>query len=124
MTPGDEPRCPGCYDSFSGPWCDNCDRWPCTCVTAATPDERSRLLRAGHVGMLDGSSFRGNADPADSLDALRAALEAAERVKAAAIENGGRLTPGAILDTQAVITGIKSALRTGQRSPAGGSDDA
>ena len=27
--------CAGCYDSFSGPWCDNCDQWPCTC----TPDE-------------------------------------------------------------------------------------
>jgi hypothetical protein len=26
-------RCPACYDSFSGPWCDNCDRWPCTCVS-------------------------------------------------------------------------------------------
>jgi hypothetical protein len=25
-------RCSGCYDSFSGPWCDNCDTWPCTCV--------------------------------------------------------------------------------------------
>lgn len=28
-----EKRCSGCYDSFSGPWCDNCDQWPCTCVT-------------------------------------------------------------------------------------------
>lgn len=25
-------RCTGCYDSFSGPWCDNCDQWPCVCV--------------------------------------------------------------------------------------------
>lgn len=25
-------RCSGCYDSFSGPWCDNCDQWPCTCL--------------------------------------------------------------------------------------------
>lgn len=25
-------RCSGCYDSFSGPWCDNCDTWPCRCV--------------------------------------------------------------------------------------------
>jgi len=24
-------RCSGCYDSFSGPWCDNCDQWPCVC---------------------------------------------------------------------------------------------
>jgi len=30
------PRCSGCYDSFSGPWCDNCDQWPCDCVV--TPD--------------------------------------------------------------------------------------
>lgn len=28
----DEPRCSGCYDSFSGWWCDNCDQWPCICV--------------------------------------------------------------------------------------------
>lgn len=26
------PTCSGCYDSFSGPWCDNCDRWPCVCL--------------------------------------------------------------------------------------------
>lgn len=25
-------RCSGCYDSFSGPWCDNCDQWPCVCL--------------------------------------------------------------------------------------------
>lgn len=24
--------CNGCYNSFSGWWCDNCDTWPCTCV--------------------------------------------------------------------------------------------
>lgn len=42
---------------------------------------------------------------------LRAALEAAERVKASAIENGGRLTPGAILDVQAVVNALSVALR-------------
>ena len=30
-----EERCPACYDSFSGPWCDNCDQWPCVCVAEA-----------------------------------------------------------------------------------------
>lgn len=24
-------RCHACYDSFSGPWCDNCGQWPCDC---------------------------------------------------------------------------------------------
>lgn len=24
--------CPGCYDSWSGWWCDNCDQWPCICT--------------------------------------------------------------------------------------------
>jgi hypothetical protein len=23
--------CSGCYHSFSGWWCDNCDQWPCIC---------------------------------------------------------------------------------------------
>lgn len=27
-----EKRCDGCYESFSGWWCDNCDQWPCVCV--------------------------------------------------------------------------------------------
>lgn len=27
-----DPKCDGCYQSFSGPWCDNCDTWPCECV--------------------------------------------------------------------------------------------
>jgi hypothetical protein len=27
----DEQRCSGCYNSFSGWWCDNCDQWPCVC---------------------------------------------------------------------------------------------
>jgi hypothetical protein len=29
--------CPGCYNSFSGWWCDNCDQWPCVC----TEDEKT-----------------------------------------------------------------------------------
>lgn len=24
-------KCEGCYSSFSGWWCDNCDQWPCIC---------------------------------------------------------------------------------------------
>lgn len=44
--------------------------------------------------------------------ALRDALSAAERVKASAVANGGRLTPGAILDTQAVVVAIRAALDT------------
>lgn len=24
--------CNGCYNSFSGWWCDNCDTWPCECL--------------------------------------------------------------------------------------------
>ena len=39
-------RCPGCYDSFSGPWCDNCDQWPCTCEPDDTPDPDSGRARA------------------------------------------------------------------------------
>jgi hypothetical protein len=23
--------CASCYQSFSGPWCDRCDTWPCDC---------------------------------------------------------------------------------------------
>lgn len=34
---GNEKRCPGCYDSFSGPWCDNCGTWPCQCVLIGSP---------------------------------------------------------------------------------------
>lgn len=36
-----EKRCSGCYDSFSGPWCENCDTWPCKCTEAdsAEPQE-------------------------------------------------------------------------------------
>ena len=30
LAPADR-KCPSCYQSFSGPWCDNCDAWPCTC---------------------------------------------------------------------------------------------
>jgi hypothetical protein len=30
-----EPKCNGCYQSFSGPWCDNCDTWPCECADEA-----------------------------------------------------------------------------------------
>lgn len=38
-TPATSPkRCSGCYDSFSGPWCDNCDQWPCTCVDEASDE--------------------------------------------------------------------------------------
>lgn len=25
-------KCDGCYESFSGWWCDNCDTWPCECT--------------------------------------------------------------------------------------------
>lgn len=32
MMVSDTVRCPSCHDSFSGPWCDNCDQWPCRCV--------------------------------------------------------------------------------------------
>lgn len=40
MTPADKPSpaCTGCYDSFSGPWCDNCDQWPCKCLADPEPD--------------------------------------------------------------------------------------
>lgn len=38
------------------------------------------------------------------------ALAPLRRVKASAIENGGRLTPGAILDVQAAIIAIEAAL--------------
>ena len=36
-------RCPGCYDSFSGPWCDDCDTWPCTCLEGECPVEECNL---------------------------------------------------------------------------------
>lgn len=35
----EELRCSGCYDSFSGPWCDNCDQWPCICVLTYEDEE-------------------------------------------------------------------------------------
>jgi hypothetical protein len=43
-----EKRCGGCYDSFSGPWCDNCDQWPCVCDPGpADPGEmRAEVERA------------------------------------------------------------------------------
>lgn len=25
-------KCSGCYNSFSGWWCENCDTWPCKCL--------------------------------------------------------------------------------------------
>lgn len=30
--------CSGCYNSFSGWWCDNCDTWPCKCLPEAPQD--------------------------------------------------------------------------------------
>jgi hypothetical protein len=25
-------RCHACYSTPFGPWCDNCDQWPCICA--------------------------------------------------------------------------------------------
>ena len=44
--------------------------------------------------------------PPPAAPGLDVAREAMERVKASAIENGGRLTPGAILDIQAAIDAL------------------
>lgn len=39
-------RCHACYDSFSGPWCDNCDTWPCRCVT---DEQREAIEKLGRM---------------------------------------------------------------------------
>lgn len=52
---------------------------------------------------------------ARSADGLREARAAMERVKASAIENGGRLTPGAILDVQTAINALDAARSTDER---------
>lgn len=40
-TEGPVAGCDGCYSSFSGWWCDNCDQWPCICTPGEDPAQEA-----------------------------------------------------------------------------------
>jgi len=65
------------------------------------------------IRAIDRSSFLRNADPADSLDALRAALERA----VVALDERESLVDWRDLSAGEIADEIAAALRTGQRSP-------
>lgn len=47
-------ECSGCYVSFSGPWCDNCDTWPCMCDPATSrpdPDPQRTVIELSSAAL-------------------------------------------------------------------------
>jgi hypothetical protein len=80
--------------------------------TALVHDSEALNTLIGCIVMVTSEQAHGEPQAEPGRE-LREALEAAERVKASAIQNSGRLTPSAILDIQTTINALRAAFRGG-----------